>query len=284
MLGICVVYLAGKTDGEFLLKMHLLHLASNTSGPYRIYGVALRLADPLVRVLQEGGVALPELPAFEPGNYEGNAKGSGEHSHYLDQLVDFAFQDGCTLVATFDMDSWPIAKAWDAYYRRFLSADIPVVAMQRVETGDNFPNPAFTLMQAGFWRTGKTSFAIFNVRDQTERQGIVISRPQSGAGIHAQLTSDGKKFLPLVRSNAWNPHPIMCGIYDRRIFHLGAGSRQPTFTSDAKEYDVIESEMSRSYARAINGAKRAFFIYLLKSSADEFLRQLALGPVPPTSD
>ena len=280
MLGICVVYLAPDKDAELLLNIGLDYLRSFTDGPYRIYGVALRLSDDLTHKLQEVGVALPEIPEFKLAEYAGNAKQSDEHSHYLDQLVDFSFRDGCSHSTTFDMDSWPIVKGWNSYYCRFLTPDIPVIAMQRVETKDNFPNPAFTMIHKSFWRLGQSSFAFYNPRCKytiEELKGIVLSRFQSGAGILAELRLNKKRFFPLLRTNQWNPHPIMCGIYDHTIFHFGAGSRQPTFSRDGKDYELIDTEMARSYAMSINGAKRAFLLDKLRSSRIEFIRQLAYG-------
>ena len=34
-------------------------------------------------------------------------------------------------------------------------------------------------------------------------------------------------FFPLSRSNVWNPHPIIAGIYFDVFFHMSAGSRFP---------------------------------------------------------
>lgn len=183
VLGICVVYLVLDKNAEFLLEMNLQHLLSYTDAPYKIYGVALRLSDDLTNKLRENGVILPEIPEFKLAEYKDNAKGAGEHSYYLDQLVDFAFMDGCTHVTTFDMDSWPISKGWNTFYYRFLTEDTPVIAMQRYEIKDNFPNPAFTMIHRSFWRIGQSSFAFFNSRCIYKRGGKSISRPQSGAGI-----------------------------------------------------------------------------------------------------
>lgn len=146
--------------------------------------------------------------------------------------------------------------------------------MQRYEIKDNFPNPAFAMIHRSFWRIGQSSFAFYNPRCAYKRGGKSISRSQSGAGILAELRMREKKFLPLLRTNRWNPHPIMCGIYDHNIFHFGAGSRQPTFSSDEIDYELIDTEISRSYARIINGAKRAFFLKILKDSEQEFMNQL----------
>ncbi len=120
MLGICVVYLVLDKDAEFLLEMNLQRILSYTNAPYKIYGVALRLSDDLTNKLRENGVVLPEIPEFKLAEYKDNAKGAGEHSYYLDQLVDFAFMDGCTHVTTFDMDSWPISKGWIHFIIAFL--------------------------------------------------------------------------------------------------------------------------------------------------------------------
>ena len=279
MLGICIVYLAPDKDAAFLLKMNLAHLIANTDGQYKIYGVGLRLADDLTHELQESGVVLPQIAEFTPAEYADNAKGVGEHSHYLDQLVDVAFRDGCSHVTTFDMDSWPIAKGWNSYYYRFLTPGIPVIAIQRVETKDNFPNPAFTMMHKSAWRLQESSFAIFNPRCTYKLEGLGLSRTQSGAGILAELRRNTKRFFPLLRTNRWNPHPVMCGIYDQRIFHFGAGSRQPTFAGDDDEYELTDAEISRAYVLRVNGAKRAFFLNRLGSSSTEFINELAYGEI-----
>lgn len=283
MLGICVVYLVADEVGELLLRMNLHHLRAHTEGPHRIYGVALRLPDALTQVLGQAGVRLPPLPTFDPAGYERNSKGAGEHSHYLDQLVDRAFADGCSRVATFDMDSWPVARGWDTYYERLLAPAVPVVAMQRVETHDDFPNPAFTLIDRSFWRHGLSSFAGFNPRAPFPIRHWAFSRPQSGAGILAELRANGQRFLPLLRTNLWNPHPVMCGIYDHRVFHFGAGSRTPTFGCDKDEYATIDTDISRSFVAAVNAAKRAFFARQLKASPEEFLRQLVQGAQTPAA-
>ena len=276
MLGICVVYLVPNPEAQVILRLHLRHLAANTTGPYRIYGVALRAPEGLVPVLLESGVALPEVAPYEARKYKGNLNAAGEHSHYLDQLVDIAFEDGCSCVTTFDMDSWPITKGWDSHYRKFLSPAMPVIAMRRAETGDEFPNPSFTMIDRGFWRAGQTSFALFNPRCRYKDGGLPI-RLHSGAGILAELKEGGRTFLPLIRTNQWNPHPVMCGIYDHRVFHFGAGSRDPVFGGDKKEYDLIDTDLSRSFAKGINEAKRRFFLECLKKTGTGFIRQLMLG-------
>jgi hypothetical protein len=69
----------------------------------------------------------------------------------------------------------------------------------------------------------------------------------------------------------------MCGIYDGRIFHFGAGSRQPMFLSDANDYELINAEISKVYVKTINGAKRLFFLEQLKSSRNEFINLLVRG-------
>ncbi len=275
MLGICVVYLVPEGESNLLLKLHLHQIASTTEGRYRVYGVALRAAEDLTRKLRDSGVNLPGIPEYVSGTYRAGTEVASEHSYYLDQLTDHAFRDGCTHVATFDMDSWPIQNGWNSYYSRFLTLDVPVVALQRAELEDEFPNPAFTLMNAGFWRTGKTSFSFGNPRFIYNKG--VLSRFHSGAGILAELKMGKRKFLPLIRNNRWNPHPVMCGIYDHRIFHFGAGSRQPSFVTDRKEFQMIDTDISRSYVKAVNEAKRDFFLAALENSGAEFIRQLTYG-------
>lgn len=278
MLGICVVYLVPSPDAEVLLNLHLQHLEVSTQGPYRIYGVALRMSAPHIERLRQAGVLLPELAPHDPQDaYKDNSRGAGEHSHYLDQLVDHAVQDGCSHVVTLDMDSWPIFKGWDSHYAQYLSPGTPVIAMQRVETGDRYPNPAFIMFDRGFWRAGQSSFAFHNPRFKYAAAGLYQARPQTGLGILAELRLGRKMFLPLLRTNQWNPHPVMCGVYDQKVFHFGAGSRQPTFSTDVDDYDLIDTDISRAYVGHVNAAKREFLLNCLNTTGAEFIRQLVNG-------
>lgn len=272
MLGICVIYLVPDTDTAPLVQISLDQIKANTHSPHRIYGCALRLQDPYRQQLVDGGVALPYMPTFP-------YPGISEHAHYLDLLVDHAIRDGCTHVATFDMDSWPISAGWDSKYIPLLSKDSPVVAIVRNEVGDNFPYGGFTLMDAAFWDVGSSSFSI-SMRRKFSPAFITAARPhETGAGILAQLDEQSKDFTKLHRSNGWNPHPLMCGIYGNDFFHLGAASRAPQFITDLNEFSLIPDEPVRhAYRSAINLCRRSFFMTQLQNNYSGFIEALRGTP------
>lgn len=271
MLGICVVYLVTDSDGEALLDFSISEIAARTAGPYRLYGCCprndrrtqKRVARRGATVLQSGGRA--DNP-------------SQEHSAMLNMLVDRAVADGCETVATFDMDSWPIADGWDRLYGDALSERFPVAAITRAEVGHNFPFAAFTMLRREFWRAGESSFTTRQRGPFAPEAANAASRPgETGAGVLAQLHAEGLGYLRLERSNVWNVHPLMAGVYDNTIFHIGAGSRAPRFLTDDAEYGLDGSPVRRGYADQVNEAKRAFTMTNALRHHEAFLAELA-GP------
>ena len=59
-------------------------------------------------------------------------------------------------------------------------------------------------------------------------------RVDTGIGYGYTLWKAKEKWLPLRRSNKWNPHFLMAGVYGDIFFHLGSSSRRPAFNLDYK--------------------------------------------------
>lgn len=268
MIGICIVFLMTDEWGEFLAATAVRQLEATATGPFRIYGHALRADQTQMHFLSGLKVTFPKLPPA-PAAPETISK---EHSYLLDQLTSIAFADGCRAVATFDMDSWPILRGWDRQYAALVNEQVPVVAMVRTEFQDNFPFGAFTLLDKSFWKPGRSSFASNNPRSLSSRPS------ETGSGILDQLASEGQRFYRLERTNRWNPHPIIAGVYDDAVFHLGAGSRAPVFISDEAQYDLEGRPGRREFATAMNGAARETVLTALKSGHDAFITELIGGP------
>ena len=147
MLGICIVYLVTDPGSAPLLRLSLEQFRRFTDGPYRIYGTVLRSPRKVSRLLRREGVRLFDYP-------DGSEHAALEHAGLLDRLVDEACNDGCDAVATFDLDSWPVMRGWDGFYRGYLGEATPLVSIVRTELTDNFPFPGFTLFPASFWSPG----------------------------------------------------------------------------------------------------------------------------------
>jgi hypothetical protein len=271
MLGICVVYLFVHDLGDVLLRKSIEQIACHTRGPYRIYGCALRTTKEQKEALIRAGVIC--LP-FEHGTSP-SSQLPKEHSSLLDRLVSHAFADGCDFVATFDMDSWPVLPGWDERYCSKLSDEVPLAAIVRTELGDNFPFGAFSLLSRSFWQQKPWSFS-------ADPSTSFSSRPsETGSGLLDRLVRAEKAFLRLERSNAWDPHPVMGGLYDDAVFHLGAGSRTPRFVSDRQHYALNGSPMRRRHGDIMNEAARQSILCGLSTDHDNFIQQLAGGSLTP---
>ena len=273
-----MIYLVQDVESECLLRLSIDRIKLHTRGTYRIYGCALRLSDDQIAHLRSEGI---ELVAIAPSPTVGKA----EHSYYLDRLVDQAFADGCSNVATFDMDSWPILDDWNGACENLVNGPRPVASVVRAEIGDNFPFPALTFLTRDFWKIGQSSFSIAQrTRFADEHAGYVHRKRETGSGILAQLRQEGRSFAPLYRTNTWDPHPIMCGIYADLVFHLAAGSRSPRFVTDRSEFARDGSEIRERYCLHVNTAKRDFFLSQLQTRHDAFMYELATPGESRTGD
>lgn len=267
MLGICIVFLLADEWGEFLARTVVTQIERTTLGPYRIYGLALRSSESQIEYLEQLNVNFLSVP--QPQSAQ--RSGSKEHSFLLDQLVAQALREGCDHVVTFDMDSWPVMVGWDKTYSAILSTRTPVAAIVRTELTDNFPFAAFTMFPSWFWKDGLSSFASENDNSLSRRPG------ETGSGILDQLAQENLCFFRLERTNRWNPHPLIAGIYDDAFFHLGAGSRSAIFVSDDAHYGLNGSALRRDFAMAINGAIRDWVLGSLQTDHDGFIAELVNG-------
>lgn len=269
MLGICVPYLVTHDDHRRLFEHSIACIRRHTQGPYRLYGAIAQhcLPDTAERV-RALGVELPDIPPSPQA-------GTLEHGYLLDALVDHAVIDGCTHVVTFDMDSWPVVDGWDEQSAQEVSEDVPVVAALRTELHANFPFPGFTFMHAGFWRVGASSFMTRLRASFPEEVVRRVSLPnEPGAGILCQLLQEGKVWRPLARSNGWNAHKVMAGLYGDRMFHLGGGSRRAFFGSDGPEFSLNGSVLRDDFALAVNAARQSFLLDAAVQRQDDLLTEL----------
>jgi hypothetical protein len=277
MLAICVVYLAHEAEGLALLDFSIAQIRRVTAGPYRIHGCCPGNDAAIMRRLAGQGVIVHEAPPRHEHI-------SQEHSQLLNMLADRAKDDGCTHIATFDMDSWPVLPGWDERYASIVGPAAPVASIVRTELRDNFPFAAFTFFPAGFWRTGASSFNVLQRGPFGDHVLNLSSRPtETGSGILAQLHDENRGFLRLERSNARNIHPVIAGLYDNAIFHLGAGSRTPQFITDDLQYGLDGSPLLNDFAGHMNVAAKRFTFEQIFRRHDDFVRDLSggIGPLRP---
>ena len=227
-IGIACVYFYGE-DAEWIMELQLRYIASMMGGhEYRVFAGANRLSFALRnRLAATANLEIVSLPWFD-------GEGSEEHAFYLDKLLDRAAADGCTHLATVDADSFPVLADWpDALIQR-MGKDVRLAAVLRAENLDtHLPHPCGLFMERSFFLQYKPSMlpSKSEISSPSFQEFIrqTGQRIDTGIGYGYVLWKHKEPWLPLMRSNKWNPHFIMAGIYGDVFFHLGATSRRQFF-------------------------------------------------------
>ncbi len=128
-----------------------------------------------------------------------------------------------------DSDAFPVADGWLERYVALLKRNLfkrpaRLVAVQRLENGDTFSDRCFMVFKAEDCRRFQFDYSPMGVVD-------------AGGAISARLEADGQSWIPLNRTNKWNPHPLTAGIYDDRIYHHAAGSRTPQYRQNQQLWE-----------------------------------------------
>jgi hypothetical protein len=144
----------------------------------------------------------------------------GTHASKLNQLASIIAKEAApTDVLIFlDGDAFPIGPLtpWvEDTVRAY-----PLAAIRRDENlGDCQPHPSFCATTVGFWR---------DIEGDWQPGGTWVNSAgrevaDTGGNLLIKLRDAGIEWLPLLRTNTYNPHPVWFGIYDHRIYHHGAG-------------------------------------------------------------
>jgi len=132
-----------------------------------------------------------------------------------------------------DGDAFPVAEI-EPFIRRRLAAS-KLVAVQRLENnGDIQPHPCFCATTVGFWRELRGDWkegCKWKNRDGKEVTDV-------GGNLLKQLADRGVEWVPLLRSNRVNLHPLFFGIYGGMIYHHGAGFRKGECRADAANLEL----------------------------------------------
>jgi hypothetical protein len=180
----------------------LRYLDLHVDAPYRVFAALNGIDDP---ALWQRFFFAEDLP--------------GSHAQKLNALADVvARQSAPTDVLVFlDGDAFPIA-ALVPWIVDTLAA-VPLVAIRRAENlGDRQPHPSFCATTVGFWEQIGGDWRTEAWTNAAGREVVDVG----GRLLHA-LEERGIEWLPLLRSNTYNPHPLWFGVYGHRIYHHGAG-------------------------------------------------------------
>ncbi|HXW35366.1 MAG TPA: hypothetical protein VEJ87_12375 [Acidimicrobiales bacterium] len=183
----------------------LRYLEANIDSPYRVFASLEGIDDPVLR-----------SRFFAVSDVE------GKHAEKLNSLAELitSQSEPDDVLLFVDGDAFPI-RPLVPWIEKTL-ASYPLAAVRRDENlGDLQPHPCFCVTTVGFWSAiggdwGRGTWTNSSGAEVTDVGGILLER----------LRAKGTDWYPLLRTNSKNPHPLWYAVYDRKIYHHGAGFRQ----------------------------------------------------------
>jgi hypothetical protein len=144
----------------------------------------------------------------------------GGHASKLNQLADIIAKDSepDDILVFLDGDAFPVGplSPWlEDTLRRF-----PLTAIRRDENlGDCQPHPSFCATTVGLWQEIEGDWRAGGTWINTAGREVA----DVGGNLLYNLRERQIDWLPLLRTNTNNPHPVWFGVYDHRVYHHGAG-------------------------------------------------------------
>ena len=165
-------------------------------------------------------------------------RNGGTHADKLNELARIIADQAAAddLLIFVDGDAFPI-RPIDQWTSQLLSEQ-PLAAVRRDENaGDVQPHPCFCVTTVGFWRDIDGDW---RPGQWTTDEGLEAS--DVGGRLLSILDRRSIAWRPILRSNTLDVHPLLYGIYDRHIYHHGAGFRPPIARVDEANVPVSENE------------------------------------------
>jgi hypothetical protein len=181
------------------------YLERNIGSPFRVFASLNGIDDP--RASQR---------------YHFAADLQGSHPEKLNELAGMAIEQSepTDILMFVDGDAFPVRPLvpWVDDVLR----DHALAAVRRDENfGDPQPHPCFCVTTTAFWR--KIGGDWRPGRPWVNEVGTTVA--DVGGTLGDQLHDRGIPWQPLLRTNTNNPHRLLFGVYDHRIYHHGAGFR-----------------------------------------------------------
>ena len=256
-LGIAVVYLISERN-ERLLDIHFERIDEHTKVEYRIYGSAVRLLPQFLPKLEDHPklTICPCTPYVETGEKPRRY----EHSWYLEQLIRFAFDDGCSHVMILHVDSFPVCDGWAQQLAAKLSSTCVLAGIVRDEERDRKPMSAGILLGRNFYtehspRLLPTEEELASP-EYARYRAEVSHGTDSGAGYGFALHRLGLEFAPLIQSSAGDKYSHYGSIYGDMIFHLNAAMQM----ENSPELAYKTKAFKQSSLRRMVGAAARFLL------------------------
>jgi hypothetical protein len=176
----------------------------------------------------------------------------GPHGIKLNLLADIISASSSRpddIIIFIDGDAFPIAEV-EPYVTERLKR-FKLIAVQRLENdGDVQPHPCFCATTLGFWRDLKGDWK--EGHRWTNGKGEAVT--SVGGNLLKQLTDHRIDWLPILRSNKTNPHPLFFGIYGDIVYHHGAGFRKGECRVDRQQLEL--GAWGKVFSKVIPGYER----------------------------
>ncbi|MGH9019201.1 MAG: hypothetical protein ACRDY1_15735, partial [Acidimicrobiales bacterium] len=144
----------------------------------------------------------------------------GSHAAKLNRLAEIVAEDSGPhdILIFLDGDAFPVRPL--ARWLDEVLARAPLTAIRRDENlGDPQPHPSFCATTVGFWKEIGGDWLPGGTWINTAGREVM----DTGGNLLYALRRQGIEWVPLLRSNTANPHPVWFGVYAHRIYHHGAG-------------------------------------------------------------
>jgi hypothetical protein len=182
----------------------LRYLEANIDEPFRVYAALEGIA--------------PEQ--WERFHYAADLQGT--HPQKLNALAAVVLERAAPddLLVFLDGDALPV-RPIATWMSRALDHR-PLVAVRRDENlGDRQPHPCFAFTTCGFWREIRGDWG----KGGTWTNSLGDTVTDVGGNLLHLLEDRAVDWLPLLRTNTVDRHPLWFAVYDHRIYHHGAGFR-----------------------------------------------------------
>ena len=210
-------------SGEFAAEyawpeLQIQQLRKHTAGGFHVYAYGNR-------IIPEHETFLKKCDEVTFISSESTPNGEFDHVWPLRNWLTRQAIKTHKIIVHLDSDAYPVNDNWINRYNQKLSLCSPVVAVKRLENGDSHSDRCFLMFNRNGFKKHSFDFSTVNVKD-------------AGGGISLELESQQYAWQALLRSNHYNYHPVIAGIYDDHIYHHAAGSREPRLRANQNKQNI----------------------------------------------
>jgi len=194
----------------------------------------------------------------------------GAHAGKLNHLALEICQeaDDDDLIMFLDGDAFPIADPMPVVHEALQRA--PLVAVKRAENlQERQPHPCFCVTTAKTWRSLPGDWSLGCT--WRTAAGRVIS--DVGGNLRRALELSGTPWVPLLRSNGGELHPVFFAIYADVVYHHGAGFRDAYVTRADRDRLVKQVAREGAAAGLLRRARDRLLGRSWNQSANERIRR-----------